>query len=934
MNNQTQFGVASKFSALLLAGAAIAALSFATPALAATPVLSSACGTSNPTGSTNWTPTSASSWFTASNWDHGVPTLATPQTNINVSGGTAQINGSAANAGPVLNLCNGTVDVQTGGSLTEGSIAVGASGTLLLSGSTTVTTDPTGAIYLDGGLLRDAFTGTLSSNIVVGDSATKSGTISVAAGKTLTYTGALSFGVNSANLVFGSSTDTGTFVYAPTVPVIASPFAPAIDSIEIAGGTLQAGDNSLGNLLTPLGISTKVDSGATLDFNGHFAEVNNLTGAGHVISTTALTIDSGQFSGIISGTGQLVKDTLCDVVPPPSTTCTNSLLILSGANTYSGGTLISDGTLQIGSGGASGSIVGNITDNDTLAFDRSDVFLFNGVISGSGILQQIGTGNTVLNGTNTYSGNTTVSAGTLTVDGSIDNSSVTVSSGGTLSGIGSVKSATVASGGTIAPGGVGSNIGTLTIDNTLTLQTGGDYLVAVTAIASSKLDVLGAATIGGTLSVTANSHPDATKTYTVLTSTGLLTGTFTLAPGAAGAYMPHLTYDAHDVFLKFTLINFSALLPTAATTNQKAAFAAIDHAIAQGDTLPAAFSSLAGLSQTAAADAATQLSGELGSDLPRLTASEVNPFLTVLMNEPGNLDTGLGMRHARNGRLWGSFFGGGGNTTGDDTIGSHSLSDHVFGFAAGLDLPITPSFITGAALAFSQTNFTLADELGTAHDTAIQLGLYATKRFGRSFYASIAGAYALQSATTSRTLVEGTTSFELSGKVSPKTAAGRFETGYRLGGRLGLTPYVAVQYDRFNAPAYTETGDAAAAPLGLSYAAQTTPTTSFEAGAGIDYSAISSRNASLHLYARAAYQHSNVSDATAVVAFNGLKDSTSALNAPFTVQGTAAGANAALLAFGAEMRGKNGLSLGVKANGALSQGAKDYFATGNIGYSW
>ena len=45
---------------------------------------------------------------------------------------------------------------------------------------------------------------------------------------------------------------------------------------------------------------------------------------------------------------------------------------LSGANTYTGGTTISAGTLQIGNGGTSGSIVGNVTNNADLAFNRSD----------------------------------------------------------------------------------------------------------------------------------------------------------------------------------------------------------------------------------------------------------------------------------------------------------------------------------------------------------------------------------------------------------------------------------------------------------------------------------------------------------------------------------------------------------------------------------
>ena len=87
--------------------------------------------------------------------------------------------------------------------------------------------------------------------------------------------------------------------------------------------------------------------------------------------------------------------------------------ILTAESTYSGGTTIGAGTLQLGNGGASGSILGNVADNGTLAFNRSDTVSFPGVISGTGGLAQIGTGTTILTAESTYSGGTTIGAGTL-----------------------------------------------------------------------------------------------------------------------------------------------------------------------------------------------------------------------------------------------------------------------------------------------------------------------------------------------------------------------------------------------------------------------------------------------------------------------------------------------------------------------------------------
>ena len=91
--------------------------------------------------------------------------------------------------------------------------------------------------------------------------------------------------------------------------------------------------------------------------------------------------------------------------------------ILTGANTYGGATTISAGTLQIGNGGTTGTLgTGSVVDNSNLTFDRSDIGLIVGnVISGTGAVQQIGSGTTSLTATNTYAGTTTISSGTLRI---------------------------------------------------------------------------------------------------------------------------------------------------------------------------------------------------------------------------------------------------------------------------------------------------------------------------------------------------------------------------------------------------------------------------------------------------------------------------------------------------------------------------------------
>jgi autotransporter-associated beta strand protein len=138
--------------------------------------------------------------------------------------------------------------------------------------------------------------------------------------------------------------------------------------------------------------------------------------------------------------------------------------ILTGAATHTGGTSILQGGLQIGDGGTTGSLAGDVVtyDGTTFAISRSDAVTFSGNISGTGEFYKLGTGTLTLTGTNTYTGTTTVSAGTLLVNGSLANSAVTVASGATLGGNGRIGNLTLNVGGTLAPG---NSPGTLTAES-------------------------------------------------------------------------------------------------------------------------------------------------------------------------------------------------------------------------------------------------------------------------------------------------------------------------------------------------------------------------------------------------------------------------------------------------------------------------------------
>ena len=268
-------------------------------------------------------------------------------------------------------------------------------------------------------------------------------------------------------------------------------------SIQIGGTTPGARTLSLGSVVRTIDVADgamAVDVLITSQITGTGGGFNK-TGAGVLQLTAANTFsgDTKVTAGTLTlGNSQALQNSALDTTGAGAVNITGLNALTVGG--LKGGTNLSS-VITTGYYGGLYSLTLNPGTGVTNTYA--------GVISDGAELSvtKTGLGTQVLTGTNTYTGNTTINAGTLLISGSISGSTTTVN-GGTLGGSGGTTGAvTVATGGTIAPG---SSVGTL---NTGTLTfTGGAFGLEIntSAITSDLANVSGDLNLlgGGTLSIT------------------------------------------------------------------------------------------------------------------------------------------------------------------------------------------------------------------------------------------------------------------------------------------------------------------------------------------------------------------------------------------------------------------------------------------------
>lgn len=294
---------------------------------------------------------------------------------------------------------------------------------------------------------------------------------------------------------------------------------PATAITKTGAGTLVlAGDNSAGTTHLFIAAGTlALDNPVVNAVGGSGSQINftgNATLQARQDITFSQTIDLGANTVTLDTDGHSF---LLDI--PGTISGTGGALIKTGAGTltllatgsYTGGTTIAAGILQIGNGGplSGGTAGGDFIDNASLVFNPFSASTSTGTISGTGTVTKLGAGNLTLSGVNSYAGGTTVSAGTLTL--------------GSLSALGS-GTVSVGPGATLDSAGYGfdltrvSGAGTLTGTGTFTHAAAGATDLATILAGTASLAKSG----GGTLSLSgANTY---TGTTTVSAGTLIVNG--------------------------------------------------------------------------------------------------------------------------------------------------------------------------------------------------------------------------------------------------------------------------------------------------------------------------------------------------------------------------------------------------------------------------
>jgi outer membrane autotransporter protein len=563
-----------------------------------------------------------------------------------------------------------------------------------------------------------------------------------------------------------------------------------------------------------------------------------------------------------------------------------------------------------------------VTDNGTLAFDRSDVLTFSGVISGTGGLEQIGTGTTVLTAANTYTGQTTVDSGSLIVNGSIASTQVVVNPAGLLSGSGLIG-ANVVNSGIISPG---DPTGTLTISGNYTQTPKGTLRIQIGGTAPGQFGVLavsGHASLSGTVQlVPLNGFLFQVGTkLTFLTANGGISGNFTTVqnPFISNTIVEaQVLVGPNDVAIEGTQGSFATTPGVATTPNELAVAKALDSA--RGDPREAALFAflnsqpIANLPHDLSLIAPTQISSinasvsigkvqisNIGQRMANIQAGSTGFSSSgfTLNGEATTFGNGLAGETGAEGKSgpsvlapvpenrWGFFVTGLGEFINvDSTPNANGYDVNTGGITLGVDYRVTPYFAVGLLGGYAHNNVSLVGG-GNIDVNGGTFGAYATL-FGDGFYLDTAVTGGPNGYDTHRTALQGSASGSTEGGDINVVVSAGYDWKH---GNFSIGPTASFEFGYVGLDGFSETGSLA--PLKFPDQNTESETTAFGARAMYEWKI---GKITLIPQVSAAWQHEYGS-----VAYQVIAGFASGAGTNFTVNGPEIGRDSLLIGAGVSM---------------------------------